>query len=48
MSRRTIEVIIDIAKNNKKPEGDERIQFIPGTEYMKSNIDQTEGEVWGC
>jgi len=48
MSRRTIEVIIDIAKNGKKPEGDARIQLIPGTEYMKSNIDQTEGEVWGC
>ncbi len=48
MSRRTLEVIIDIVKNNKKPEGDERIQFIPGTEYMRSNIDQTEGEVWGC
>lgn len=48
MSRRTIEVIIDIVKNDKKPEGDDRIQFIPGTEYMKSNIDQVEGEVWGC
>lgn len=48
MSRRTIEVIIDIAKTGKKPEGDARIQLIPGTEYMKSNIDQTEGEVWGC
>ena len=48
MSRKTIEVIIDIAKNNKKPEGDDRIQLIPGTEYMKSNIDQVEGEVWGC
>ncbi len=48
MSRRTIEVIIDIAKNGKKPEGDDRIQLIPGTEYMKSNIDQVEGEVWGC
>jgi ABC-type sugar transport system substrate-binding protein len=48
MSRRTIEVIIDIAKNGKKPEGDDRIQLIPGTEYMKSNIEQTEGEVWGC
>lgn len=48
MSRRTIEVIIDIAKTGKKPEGDARIQLIPGTEYMKTNIDQTEGEVWGC
>ena len=48
MSRRTIEVIIDIARNGKKPEGDDRIQLIPGTEYMKSNIDQVEGEVWGC
>ncbi|MBX3566471.1 MAG: sugar ABC transporter substrate-binding protein [Rhizobiaceae bacterium] len=48
MSKRTIEVIIDIAKNGKKPEGDDRIQLIPGTEYMKSNIDQVEGDVWGC
>jgi len=48
MSKRTIEVIIDIAKNNKKPEGEDRIQLIPGTEYMKSNIDQVEGDVWGC
>ncbi len=48
MTRRTLEVAVDIAKNNKKPEGDARIELMPGIEYTKDNLGTTEAEVWGC
>ncbi len=48
MTRRTLEVIVDMAKNNNKPEGEERIELMPGVEYTKSNLGETEANVWGC
>jgi simple sugar transport system substrate-binding protein/ribose transport system substrate-binding protein len=48
MTRRTLEVVVDIAKNDKKPEGDARIELMPGIEYTKANLGETEADVWGC
>ncbi|MCB1486590.1 MAG: sugar ABC transporter substrate-binding protein [Bauldia sp.] len=48
MTRRTLEVVVDIAKNDKKPEGDARIELMPGVEYTKDNLAETEASVWGC
>jgi hypothetical protein len=48
MTRKTLEVIIDIAKNHKKPDEKDRIQLIPGVEYTHANFAETSDKVWGC
>jgi ABC-type sugar transport system substrate-binding protein len=48
MTRKTLEVAIDIVKNGKKPTGDDRTVLVPSTEYMLSNLAQTKSDVWGC
>lgn len=48
MTRRTLEVIVEIAKNNREPKGDARIELLPGVEYTKANLGETEANVWGC
>ena len=48
MTRETLDVIIDRAKNGKKLTEAERVRLIPGVEYTPANFAQTEGSVWGC
>jgi ABC-type sugar transport system substrate-binding protein len=48
MTRKTIEVIIDIAKSGKKPAEADRFQLIPGVEYTQANFAEASDKVWGC
>ena len=48
MTKRSLQVIIDIAKDHKKIADKDRIQLLPGVEYTKANLASVEGNVWGC
>jgi len=48
MTRKSIEMVIQINKTGKKLDDKDRIELAPGVEYMLSNIAETEDKVWGC
>ena len=48
MSRDSVLVGLDMVKNGKKFTDPNRMVFIPGVEYMLSNIKDTASQVWGC
>ncbi len=48
MTRETIRVAVDIAKNHTKLSDKDRIRLIPGVEYMPSTFAQVSEKVWGC
>lgn len=48
MTRNSLQVIIDIAKNKKKIDDKDKIQLLAGLEYTKDNLAETGSKVWGC
>jgi ABC-type sugar transport system substrate-binding protein len=48
MTKRSLQIIIDIAKDHKKIADKDRIQLLPGVEYTKANLASVENNVWGC
>ena len=48
MTRRSLQTIIDIVKDKKKINSKDKIQLLPGVEYTKANLPETESKVWGC
>jgi ABC-type sugar transport system substrate-binding protein len=48
MTHNSLQVVIDMVKDHKKIADKDRIQLIPGVEYTKDNISNTQDKVWGC
>ncbi len=48
MTRNSLQVIIDLAKDKKKIEDKDKVQLLAGVEYTKDNLAETGGKVWGC